>query len=117
MNEDQIRLMEQINGQIDEAIIKEITPYIYIYLLIGLAWLTALVDITRSNFKDQNSKLIWILIVTFTAPIGSIIYFMIGREYKAINEVEKDKEENKEVIGRRENHPKREEVLKKNEWF
>lgn len=41
----------------------------------------ALVDIVRSKFEG-NLQLIWILVVLFFNIIGSILYFIIGRNQK-----------------------------------
>lgn len=41
----------------------------------------ALVDIVRSKFEG-NMQLIWILVVFFFNIIGSILYFIIGRNQK-----------------------------------
>lgn len=41
-------------------------------------WIITLVDIVKSNFKDPNMKLIWILVLIFTSPIGAIIYWIIA---------------------------------------
>jgi len=53
------------------------------FLLIGLAfifWLLALIDILKSEFKDSNNKIIW-LVLTFLLPVlGPILYFLIGRK-------------------------------------
>jgi hypothetical protein len=59
------------------------------WLWIGFALLLAfllpfivLIDIVRSDFKGQNDKLIWVLIVLLMNFIGSILYLMIGRKQK-----------------------------------
>jgi len=43
--------------------------------------LIALVDIIRSKFEG-NMQLIWVIIVIFFNIIGSILYFLIGRNQK-----------------------------------
>lgn len=45
-------------------------------------WIWALLDIVKSDFKDQNGKLIWCLLVIFLPFVGTILYFAIGREQK-----------------------------------
>jgi len=42
----------------------------------------AIADIVRSEFKNANDKLIWILIVLFMPFFGSLIYFLVGRGQK-----------------------------------
>ncbi|NNK10084.1 MAG: hypothetical protein HKP08_01970 [Flavobacteriaceae bacterium] len=44
--------------------------------------LIALVDILRSDFKGNNDKLIWVLIVLFLGIIGALLYFIMGRGQK-----------------------------------
>jgi hypothetical protein len=48
-----------------------------------LLWVSAFVDILKSNFK-KNSKLIWIIIVVLIPLLGAILYFRIGRKQKII---------------------------------
>lgn len=47
-----------------------------------LLWIIALVDILKSNFKDSNNKILWVLIVILLPIIGSILYFIIGKNQK-----------------------------------
>lgn len=44
--------------------------------------LAALVDIIRSDFRDSNTKLIWVIIVIFVPVLGSLLYFILGRNQK-----------------------------------
>lgn len=57
-----------------------------IFFLVGLAyfvlWLYCLVDIIRSNFKDQNMKLIWVVIILFAQLIGPLAYLVLGKSTK-----------------------------------
>ncbi len=41
----------------------------------------ALVDLLTSSFEG-NTKLIWVIVVIFLPFIGSILYFVIGRNQK-----------------------------------
>lgn len=50
-------------------------------LLALLLAILALVDIVKNKF-EENSKLIWVIIVIFTNIIGVILYFTIGRKQK-----------------------------------
>ncbi len=47
-----------------------------------LLWIIALVDILKSNFKDSNNKILWVLVVILIPVIGSILYFIIGKNQK-----------------------------------
>ncbi len=47
-----------------------------------LLWIIALVDILKSNFKDSNNKILWVLVVILLPVIGSVLYFIIGKNQK-----------------------------------
>ncbi|MEP0714408.1 PLD nuclease N-terminal domain-containing protein [Algoriphagus sp.] len=57
-----------------------------LFLLIGFAytilWVYCLVDILRSEFKDPNMKIIWIVIILFAQVIGAIVYLAMGKSTK-----------------------------------
>ncbi|MEP2772667.1 MAG: PLD nuclease N-terminal domain-containing protein [Fulvivirga sp.] len=55
---------------------------IFIYLIPGILWLWALIDLVKSEFSDKNMKLVWALIIIFIPFIGSIIYLILGRKQK-----------------------------------
>lgn len=44
--------------------------------------LIAIINIVRSEFKENNSKLIWVLIVLFLPIMGSLVYFVVGPSQK-----------------------------------
>ena len=50
-----------------------------ILLTIGL-WFWALIDITKSRFKDQTMKTVWLLVVLFFPILGSIFYFQLRKK-------------------------------------
>ncbi len=45
-------------------------------------WIYCLVDVLRSEFKDPNMKLIWILILLFAHGLGPIVYLILGKGSK-----------------------------------
>jgi len=57
---------------------------VFISILIGLLgtffWVWMLIDVTRRCFSDQNTKVIWLIVIIFTHLIGALIYFFIGRK-------------------------------------
>lgn len=61
--------------------------FLIVVLLFSLAyfvlWLYCLIDVIRSNFKDQNMKLIWVIILLFAHGLGPIAYLILGRGSKA----------------------------------
>jgi len=56
----------------------------FIFLLIMFAtifWIWMIVDCAKRKFKEDNEKVIWILLMVFLGVIASIIYyFVIKRE-------------------------------------
>jgi len=59
----------------------EVLMIMVLSTIVLLLPLIALIDIVRSEFKG-NDKLIWILVVLFFNIIGSVLYFLIGRQQK-----------------------------------
>lgn len=61
----------------------------YAFMGIGLLafciQIVALIDVVKSEFRGQNDKIIWVLIVLFFGFFGAIIYFAIGRTQKKTN--------------------------------
>jgi len=59
---------------------------IVIFLIFSLAyfilWVYCLVDAIRSDFKDQNMKLIWVIILLFAHGLGPIAYLILGKNTK-----------------------------------
>lgn len=51
--------------------------------LLGVAylvfWIYTLVDVVRSNFKDHNMKIIWVLIILFAQVLGPILYWVMAK--------------------------------------
>lgn len=50
-----------------------------IFLVAGILWALALVNILKKEFKG-NDKLIWIIVVVFLPIIGTLLYFFVGRK-------------------------------------
>ena len=56
---------------------------ILIIVFFILFWVSAFIDILKSNFK-KNNKFIWIIVVAIVPILGAVLYFMIGRNQKII---------------------------------
>ncbi len=52
-----------------------------IFIVPVVLWLTALIDILKSNFSGNN-KLVWIVVVILLPILGAILYFLIGKSQK-----------------------------------
>lgn len=48
---------------------------------IGL-FIYVLIDILKSEFTNSVNKIIWLILVLFTGPLGIVLYFFIGRKQK-----------------------------------
>jgi hypothetical protein len=51
-------------------------------LLCLALWIWAIVDIINSRFREDSTKIIWILLVIFLPFLGTLLYFVIGREQR-----------------------------------
>lgn len=49
-----------------------------ISLIYFILWVYCLIDVIRSDFKDQNMKLIWVVILLFAQGFGPIAYLVLG---------------------------------------
>jgi hypothetical protein len=64
----------------------EILIVLFILFFIFLLPLIALIDILKSNFEG-NTKLIWVIAVIFLPLIGTILYFLMGKNQKIKNSI------------------------------
>ena len=58
---------------------------LFILLVLGILIILpimALVDVVRSNFRGQNDKLVWVIIILFLNVIGALLYYIIGRKQR-----------------------------------
>lgn len=53
-----------------------------VFFIPFLLMVWALIDALTSNFKDSNTKLLWVLVILFVPLLGWILYFSIGRSQK-----------------------------------
>ena len=47
-------------------------------------WIYTIVDIVKSNFQDETTKIIWLLVVVLIGILGSLIYWIFGRSGRVI---------------------------------
>ena len=52
----------------------------FLGLLIFALFIWALIDCIGNTRLQGNMKLVWILVIIFTSPIGAILYLLIGRK-------------------------------------
>ena len=58
---------------------------ILLFFAIFIAWLYVVVDILRSEFKNNTDKVIWFIFIMFMPPFAVPLYFIIGRTQKLDN--------------------------------
>jgi len=56
--------------------------FISIIALPTVVWLYALVDVIRNDFKHFATKLVWIINLCVFPPLGTLLYFLIGRRQR-----------------------------------
>lgn len=49
--------------------------------------LIALIDIIRNDFRGTNDRVMWIIIVLFIPFLGSLLYFLIGRNQRVVSQI------------------------------
>ena len=53
--------------------------FIAFIALPSMLWLYALADVARNAFQYFTTKIIWLIILCLFPPLGTILYFLIGR--------------------------------------
>jgi hypothetical protein len=43
-----------------------------------------IIDVIKSEFKNPNMKLIWIIIILFAQLIGTLVYLILGKSTKSL---------------------------------
>ena len=52
------------------------------FILPLFLWIIALVEVLKSEFKNTNDKLIWVIVILLFPIIGALLYFIIGRNQR-----------------------------------
>ncbi|MBU0466842.1 MAG: PLD nuclease N-terminal domain-containing protein [Nanoarchaeota archaeon] len=48
-----------------------------IAVLTMIFWIWMIVDCAQRNFKNENDKILWILVIVLAGIIGAIIYYFV----------------------------------------
>lgn len=56
--------------------------FMVVFLLGFIFWIWMLVDCVKRDFKNENEKLLWILILIFAHWIGALIYYFLVKRKK-----------------------------------
>ena len=43
-------------------------------------WVMMIIDVLKREFKNENDKMMWMLLIVFTHFIGALIYYVAGRK-------------------------------------
>lgn len=74
-----------INNKIQQGF-QSLATFITIWILIGIivfiAWLSALIDILRSEFINPSNKVVWLIVIFVIPLLGSILYSIFGCSQK-----------------------------------
>ncbi len=47
-------------------------------------WIYTVVDVVKSKFDDDSTKIVWLLVVILLGFLGSIIYWVVGRPKRVL---------------------------------
>ncbi|MBU2640174.1 MAG: PLD nuclease N-terminal domain-containing protein [Nanoarchaeota archaeon] len=53
-----------------------------VVVVLGVFWLWMLVDCLKRNFKKDNEKLVWVIVLLFAHLIGAFLYYFIVKAKK-----------------------------------
>ena len=62
-------------------ILVSVIPLIIVFGIMGFG-IYVLVDILKSEFTNSINKVIWLILVLFTGPLGIVLYYAIGKKQK-----------------------------------
>lgn len=58
---------------------------ILILFFFFFVWVWAIIDLAKSDFKDSATKILWVLFIFFIPVLGVLLYVIVGRRQKVIN--------------------------------
>jgi len=74
-----------INNQLQQGF-KSLATFIFLWVLIGIivfvAWLSALIDILKSEFVNPSNKVVWLIVIFILPILGPILYSIFGKSQK-----------------------------------
>jgi hypothetical protein len=51
--------------------------FVVLMILALIFWIFMLIDVAKRNFKNENDKIIWVIIVALLSWIGALIYYFV----------------------------------------
>lgn len=56
---------------------------IVLAIFLTIFWILMIIDVAKRKFKNENDKIVWILIVILLSWLGAVIYyFVIKKDHK-----------------------------------
>ena len=46
-------------------------------ILISVFWIWMLIDCLKRGFKNDNDKIVWVLVIVFLSALGAAIYYFV----------------------------------------
>ena len=59
--------------------------FIAFIALPSVIWLYALADVIRNEFQIISTKIVWIIVLCLFPPLGTLLYFLVGRSQRTTN--------------------------------
>jgi choline-glycine betaine transporter len=56
--------------------------FITLIALPSVIWVYALADVISNDFRQISTKIVWIINLCVFPPLGTILYFLIGRNQR-----------------------------------
>jgi len=56
--------------------------FIILFIAFICYWIGSLIDLSKSEFKSTNDKLIWLILLLAIAPIGTVLYRLFANKQK-----------------------------------
>jgi len=74
--------------------------FIILGILGTVVWVWMLVDCAKREFKNENDKLLWILVIVLASTVGAIVYyFVVKREQdKKVTKKTVEKSKPKKIV-------------------
>ncbi|OEK04797.1 PLDc N-terminal domain-containing protein [Roseivirga misakiensis] len=58
------------------------TVFFVLYGIPAIIIISALISVLKSEFKVEQNKLIWVIVVIVLPVLGALLYFAIGRSQR-----------------------------------
>lgn len=69
-----------VNAFAIPAIILIFFTILTLIVLMSAFWIWMIIDCAKRNFKKENDKVVWIIILIFAGVIGAIIYYFVVKK-------------------------------------